>query len=191
MEGRIDDIAKAQDMAKAEKKLRDLGRSQAEIAEGHDKKTDAVPAIDLERFKVNAEAIIQEGQRLARALKNREDDRFDPLIEPENLRRFTGLLNGLNEFVSSSKAEEVQNVLFGIRKVLDTIGHATQPRVFREDADSLQKVSSALKSFGEVIRDSKSPNLGEDINKALNGINSVVESNWVYIAKKRDLLRRY
>ena len=221
MEGRIEDNKKAQAMAEAEKPDKDLARDpgksssmtpnekrfrdelaekKGEIAgekydEEQEKNTknkaeynkDKVE-IDLKKF--HGEEMLDAGRRLLHVLRDRESEGLTPIIEPGEISRLGAGLRDLEEGVQANKVEEVSNALVKITRALDGIGRNSTHGALREDSESLSRAISALKAIEEqgLVR---APELGEDLNAKLRSISSVVQTKWLYLAKKRELIKNY
>ncbi len=144
-----------------------------------------------EMFRV--EELTEAGVRLVNAFKRREDERLIPLIEPGEISALMSGFRNLEDGVQSKKIDEVDHALAIIIRALDSIGHAQRHSTqTREDDESLGKVIFLLKNLQDAclsVRSRTADNVA--LSSKLQRINAIAQSKWLYVAKKRDLVRAY
>jgi len=134
---------------------------------------------------------------LATTLANRDREGLSPLIENREIGAFYSLATDIQE-ISISNSENVradlEEKLKRLLYVLGQFGQAQQPRVLREDTDSLRRLSFKMGEFMDVCLDLKSFQGGKK-NKdfeptilLLIGIMDKAEKIKLWLGKKRSIL---
>jgi hypothetical protein len=226
MEGRIDDINKAEEMAHAGKSLRDKvadkrtplspeelseaervanirenragevyedrewGKKRAERLAAAARKEVESEGLIPESFK--AEGLNEAGRKVFYTFKERDEMGLSSLWEPEALSAFSGGFRNLEEAIQAKNAEDLGNSLQTITRTLEEIGNAHNSGAFSENDESLGKVIYSLKNLQEACLNAR-PMVSQSpyLSIKLDRINDIAEKKWLYVAKKRDVLRAY
>jgi len=213
---RIEDPKKAEEMAYAEKPLRERAikfdnprwdreavKAGEEAGEKYDQEKlkeeraargepEKKSEVDLERFRARVGDLVDAGRRLAVALMVREEDGLSCLMEAEAVRVLNSKFIQLEEAAQAQNEQEIDDALSGIGRLLDGVGRAERSsRGLKEDTESLDRVSAALRTMGEGVQSARYPELGEELVKKLNRIFNIAEEKWGYIRKRRDLIDSY
>ncbi len=144
----------------------------------------------LENF--NTEDLMVAGSRLISALKERDEERLIPIIEPEEVGKMISGFRNIEDGVKSKKIEQVESGFENIGRALETIGNADRRGAMHEDEESLLKVGFAIRDLQGIFSSKINP-LGESdsLVMKIQRINNVIDNKKLYISRRIELLRDY
>ena len=145
------------------------------------------PLVDLEHLKTDA---LTEGiRRLSRILREREEDRVDPLTE-SNIK--PALLKACEDLEFSKKEKSIDKVTESLSQIAHTIEKIGQVSGRgRDSSENLRKVIKVMEEIKGSAFDMKSPDRGEELNNVLNKISGLCDKKMELFMAKRRVLQRY
>lgn len=164
---------------------------KTEIRKENLDKNDSVEAT-LERFK--SAALEQDIRRIVSLLRDREERRFNPIIDSDAIRRFTSAAGDLE---SARTIEDISASISNLTRAVRSIGEVPRAVRVRDDIESLKKLSWALSSLADGSGNLRG-RLGaledkniQEILAQFRSLEGVLSEKRSYIIKKANALENF
>lgn len=181
-------------------------KSQGDEKEGHQQRQEADNLDDKQREKESSTDALKEKlkagefadsvRKLASVLRERETNRFNPLIDPRAIQYMMSATNELDSVIADKKSsmDDINSSIKKIGGTIKAIGEVPRQIRVNDHPDSLRKVGLALQSIDQSSLELRSRIGGlEDKNTAetlhlLRSLEGLAKDKWVEIARKRNAL---
>jgi hypothetical protein len=161
-----------------------------------DKQRDKENSASALKEKLKSGEFTDSVKKLASVLREREANRFNPLIDPKAIQYLMSSANELESAVTDKKSsfEDINRSIKKIGGAIKAIGEVSRQMRVNDHPDSLRKVGLALQNIDQSSLDLRSKIGGlEDKNTAeklhlLRSLEGLAKDKWVEVARKRNAL---
>ena len=170
-----------------------LGEEPRKKEKNVEKKSESTE-LKIERERVREFADAAKG--VARALREREQERLTPLIDESYISRIAVAADRCESAVRSAKIdkEELDAALGSLTSALDQIGEAPRSRNINDSMESLTKVITRLKNVENMAPAIRSGLMGSEetsLLARLHRVENVAREKWLSLASRRSKLAEY
>jgi hypothetical protein len=185
------------DVAGAIKDIETEIEQQRNQSRGNENKEKPREAAEIVLEKINKLELVDNTRRLAYVLREREEERFTPIVHPDAIQYLSAAAGNLEDMFSNktTSVEDITGALNKIGGVMNAIGKdLPRPRELRDDPENLKRVAYAIRNIGESCHNIKtelSNQENKDLEKIASHFNKLVnvaEEAFGYVVKKRSLL---
>lgn len=112
-------------------------------------------AAELQLGRIKLENLLDSARGLIGTLREREHERWNPLIEENELSRISAAIHDGEELIEAKTAsyEEFENVIAKMTRAIEQIGQAPRQRNAKDDLESLGKVVARLRRIRDEIHE--------------------------------------
>jgi len=185
-----------------DRQLMTVGRIRSELRKAVEKspeqKSEAPDAGTTENISgFGARNISESIKKLTGALRKREGDRLNPLIEKGTLSRISGAAESFDSLAGRKdiSGHEIEQAASALTSSLEGFGSIRQADSMREDPENLRRLKFAFGQIKDSIRGFSSQLTGkegvEESKPALNRLDARIEKLYDFIGQKISLLNRY
>lgn len=155
---------------------------------------------ELEGLKNGFENLAESVKQLQVRLLEREHDKLNNLIDPDNINKLRVSASNLESTINQNdiKSEHLKIAIHKIIEAIDNIGNVSQKRrTVRENEESLSKISAFLNNVtekcGVILRELKNVKKkeAEDVVKLMRRLGNTSEDKRKYVRKKIQNVRNY
>jgi hypothetical protein len=187
-----------EDGAKTSKQAESNETNQADKSQetSENKEKERNPA-QLVLEKINKHELVDCTKRLAYILREREDERYTPIVHPDAAQHLSATAGGLEDLLQNRKAtmEDITMILRRIGGVMNAIGKdLPRSSILRDDSESLKKVVYVVRNVAESCNNIKLELGGqgdenmEEVISYFDRLVDVAGEAFSYLVKKHHIL---